>query len=175
LFQPGQYIGLTLPHAHPDSRGSARTFTIASAPGEPLVQITTRLSTSPSTFKQALCSLSPGSVVEASSPGGQFVYTDAARPAVFIAGGIGITPFRAILSDLAAGHLPYAATTLLYSSASSEIPFRAFLDSLLPGWPGLRIAYTLTHIGVDTARIRQEGFPGYETTPAPASAAARLA
>src|SRR5450759_5742087 len=39
-FQAGQYLRYTLPHAHPDTRGVARTFTIASAPSEALLRLT---------------------------------------------------------------------------------------------------------------------------------------
>ena len=97
---------------------------------------------------------------------------------MFIAGGIGITPFRAMLSDLAAGHLPRRSTGRIDGDF-----IRHYVDDLLGamffvcGPVGLvdALVDTLTHIGVDPVRIRQEGFPGYETNPAPASAAARLA
>ena len=142
-FQAGQYLRYTLPHPHSDARGASRSFTIASAPSEPLVRLTTRFSTLPSTFKQALSSMALGTVVEASGPHGQFVYTHTDAPAVLIAGGIGITPFRSILGDLAARQ-PQSSTTLLYSNASPEIPFRAFLDGLAPDWPALHVVYTVT-------------------------------
>src|SRR6266702_2228300 len=67
-FQAGQYLRYTLPHPNPDARGVARSFTIASAPSEPLLRLTTRFSTLPSTFKQALSSMALGTVVEASGP-----------------------------------------------------------------------------------------------------------
>src|ERR1700716_3357100 len=98
-FQAGQYLRYMLPHPFPDARGAARSFTIGSAPSEPLLRLTTRFSTLPSTSKQALSSLALGTVVEASGPHGQFVYTETDAPTVPIAGGIGITPFRSILSD----------------------------------------------------------------------------
>jgi ferredoxin-NADP reductase len=158
-FQAGQYLHYTLPHPHPDARGAARSFTIASAPSEPLLRLTTRFSTLPSTFKQALCSMALGTVVEASGPRGQFVYTDMDAPAVFIAGGIGITPFRSILGELAVRQ-PRAGTTLLYSNASTQIPFRAFFDGLAPDWPALHVVYTVTRPTADwqgpTGRIDAE-------------------
>ena len=142
-FRAGQYLELALPHPWPDSRGIARPLTIASAPAEPLLQVTTRLGPSPSTFKQALCRLKPGDVVQATGPYGDFVYTDSHAPAVFIAGGIGITPFRSMLVDLATRR-SRPAVTLLYSSSNPDIPFRAFFDALTPAWPELRLAYTVT-------------------------------
>jgi ferredoxin-NADP reductase len=142
-FQAGQFLRYTLPHPHPDARGAARSFTIASAPSEPHLRLTTRFSTSPSTFKQALSSMALGTVVEASGPHGQFVYSASDVPVVLIAGGIGITPFRSILGDLVARG-PRARVTLLYSNASTQIPFRAFFDGLAPGWPALHVVYTVT-------------------------------
>jgi ferredoxin-NADP reductase len=142
-FQAGQYLRYTLPHPNPDARGTSRSFTIASAPSEPLLTLTTRFSASPSTFKQALGSMRLGTVIEASGPHGQFVYTDTDAPAALIAGGIGITPFRSILGDLAARQ-SRARPTLLYSNASPEIPFRGFFDGLVADWPGLHVVYTVT-------------------------------
>jgi ferredoxin-NADP reductase len=158
-FQAGQYLSYTLPHPHPDARGAARSFTIASAPSEPLLRLTTRFSTLPSTFKQALGSMASGTVVEASGPHGQFVYTDTNAPTVLIAGGIGITPFRSILSDLAARQ-PRARTTLLYSNARPDIAFRAYFDGLVPDWPALHVVYTVTRASPEwqgpTGRIDAE-------------------
>src|SRR5262249_50892945 len=66
-----QYLRYALPHSDPDSRGISRSFTIASFPGEPLIRLTTRLSTPTSTFKQALAGLQPGAIVDAAGPFGQ--------------------------------------------------------------------------------------------------------
>jgi ferredoxin-NADP reductase len=142
-FRAGQYLRYTLPHADPDGRGISRSFSIASFPDEPLLRLTTRLSTPPSTFKQALARLQPGALIEASGPFGQFVYTESDDPAIFIAGGIGITPIRSILGDLASRSLRIRST-LLYSSASQDIPFRPWLDGLSADWPELRVIYTVT-------------------------------
>jgi glycine betaine catabolism B len=146
-FVPGQYIDLSVPHAHPDSRGISRSLTVASAPSEPLLQLTTRIGPLPSTFKQALSLLMPGDVVQARGPYGTFVHTDTHTPAVFIAGGIGITPFRSMLAELASRKLR-PATSLLYSNARPDIPFRAFFDGLTPAWPELHAAYTVTRPSV---------------------------
>jgi ferredoxin-NADP reductase len=167
-FQAGQYLRYTLPHPHADARGATRSFTIASAPSEPLLRLTTRFSTLPSTFKQALSSMALGTVVEASGPHGQFVYTDPNAPTVLIAGGIGITPFRSILGDLAASP-PLARTTLLFSNAGPDIPFRAFFDGLVRDWPALHVVYTVTRPTADwhgpTGRIDAEFIQHYVPDP----------
>jgi ferredoxin-NADP reductase len=98
-------------------------------------------------------------LVAASGPHGQFVYSDINAPTVLIAGGIGITPFRSILGDLAARQ-PRARTMLLFSNARPDIPFRAFFDSLMPDWPALHVVYTVTRPTADwrgpTGRIDAE-------------------
>jgi ferredoxin-NADP reductase len=68
---------------------------------------------------------------------------DDARPAVFIAGGIGITPFRSILGELFARG-DRRPMTLLYSSSTPRIAFRPFFDDLASQWPELRVVYTVT-------------------------------
>src|SRR5947209_11551649 len=119
----------TLAHEPADNRGAERAFTIASSPSEPLVRITTRVSSQSSSFKSALMGLAPGALIEAHGPYGTFLLHDDPRPAVFIAGGIGITPFRSILGDVfARGNRP--DITLLYSSSTPHIAFRSFLDNL---------------------------------------------
>ena len=147
-YQAGQYLRYTLPHPSADNRGITRTFTIASFPAESTVRIATRLSTPSSSFKQALAALEPGALLEASGPSGRFVYSETDTLAVFIAGGIGITPFRSILGDLATRRVR-AQVTLLYSNRTPDIPFRAFLDGLVNDWPELRIVYTVTQPNED--------------------------
>jgi ferredoxin-NADP reductase len=142
-FVAGQYLRYMLPHSDPDDRGSIRSFTIASAPSEPLLQLTTRLSNQSSSFKHALAELAPGAVVDVDGPHGRFVYNENDRPAVFIAGGIGITPFRAMLGELAATRRP-ANLTLLYSNATPDIPFQTYFKNLVAVWPELRVVYTVT-------------------------------
>ena len=142
-FQAGQYLRYTLNHREPDNRGVSRFFTIASAPAEGFVMLATRLSTPGSSFKQALRRLGAGDVVEAAGPSGQFVYSDREMPAVFVAGGIGITPFRSILVDLASRPLE-ADVTLLYANSTPDIPFRRLFDDLAAKQTRLKIAYTIS-------------------------------
>jgi ferredoxin-NADP reductase len=142
-FQAGQYLRYTLDHPDPDERGISRFFTIASAPAEGCVLLTTRFSTPGSSFKQALRRLEEGAVVAAAGPSGQFVYADRATPAVFIAGGIGITPFRSILVDLAARDLD-PDITLLYANSTSDIAFQPLFDNLAAKQAHLKVVYTVT-------------------------------
>jgi len=100
-FKPGQYMDWTLPHAKVDERGNRRSFSIASAPGEKLVHIGVKFYEPSSSFKQALRALQPGDTLVAGGLAGDFVLpADAGRKLAFIAGGIGITPFRSMLAHL---------------------------------------------------------------------------
>jgi ferredoxin-NADP reductase len=147
-FQAGQYLRYTLAHPAADDRGTVRSFTIASAPSEPLIRLTTRLSSPSSSFKQALGRLEPGAQLPADGPHGRFVLAQLDEPSVLIAGGIGITPFRSILGELAARNAR-PKVTLLYSNRSTDIPFRVFFDDLARGWPGCQIVYTVTRPSPD--------------------------
>ncbi|MCG9479841.1 MAG: FAD-dependent oxidoreductase [Actinomycetia bacterium] len=100
-WQAGQYMQFILPHENPDSRGIKRFFSIASAPHEQVVMVTTRiLEEEGSSFKRKLMQLKPQDSIQSAGPRGNFRLTEYRRKAVMIAGGIGITPFRSILLDL---------------------------------------------------------------------------
>lgn len=100
-YVAGQFIELTIPHADPDNRGVKRWFTLSSAPGHEQISITTKLADTPSSFKKHLWQLQPGESVDISEAMGDFVLpVDSARPLVFVAGGIGITPYHAIVQWL---------------------------------------------------------------------------
>ena len=109
-----------------DSLGSSRTFTIASAPHESELMFATRMRDT--AFKRALKSAAPGTPVRIDGPGGVMVlHADAARPAVFLAGGIGVTPFLSMERDAAKNRLPHRIA-LFYSNRRPEDA--AFLDEL---------------------------------------------
>ncbi len=100
---PGQFTELYLPHDNPDARGQRRWFTVFSSPTEELMAITTKFSNPSSTYMTALQALKPGTTLHFAEPMGDFILPkDKTLPLVFIAAGIGITPFRSItkwLSD----------------------------------------------------------------------------
>lgn len=140
-YRSNQAIRLALPGVD-DPWGAVRTFSLSSSPSEKgRLSITCKISDTP--FKQALARLAPGERVEVYGPLGFFLL-DPARPSVFLAGGIGITPFR--------GMYRYAADTgdpkprrLLYSArVPEELVFRQELDAIARSAPNLRVDYTVT-------------------------------
>lgn len=126
-FKPGQAIDVILIAAPTADTQSARhTFSIVSASFQDELVVATRMRDS--AFKRALKSLSIGSPAKLEGPSGSFtLHNDRARPAVFIAGGIGITPFVSILRQAARDELPQRLV-LLYSNRRPEDT--AFLSEL---------------------------------------------
>jgi ferredoxin-NADP reductase len=103
-YTAGQYTELTLKHSHPDERGSKRWFTLSSSPTSELVSITTKFAgETSSSFKKTLFSLEPGTEVQLAEAMGDFVLPKLTQtPLIFVAGGIGLTPFHSIFEWLAA-------------------------------------------------------------------------
>ena len=123
-YLPGQFYYFTLPKlAYPDSRGSTRHFTLSSSPTEgDLLKFTTRIREG-SGFKKTLDEMSVGDVIEGEGPNGTFVFDEKeAGHHVFIAGGIGITPFRSILKYVSDKKLPNKIY-LIYSNSDSDFVF----------------------------------------------------
>lgn len=122
----GQSVTLTLPRLHETDGGATRTFTIASAPHETELMVATRLRDS--AFKRALKTATPGTVALLEGPDGDMtLHEDAARPAVFLAGGIGVTPFLAMIRHATHERLPQRLR-LFYSNGRPESA--AFLNEL---------------------------------------------
>jgi ferredoxin-NADP reductase len=136
-WQAGQFLRYRLPHADPDDRGTTRYFTIASAPFEGHVMLTTRVAGErSSTFKRALRELPIDARVEVGEPAGDFTLSDPDLPHVLIAGGIGITPFRAMLLDLDHRELPMNVT-LLYANRTPDFVYQREIDELRRRHPRL--------------------------------------
>lgn len=129
-FQPGQYVHVTVPELKfPDPRGPGRDFSISCPPNGKAITVTFRAGKDASGFKQTLLSLAPGEKVRLSGPYGTMVlpapYTDRSlRPLVFIAGGIGVSAFRAKILSALADQRPRGHITLLWSATNERnIPY----------------------------------------------------
>jgi ferredoxin-NADP reductase len=154
-WQPGQYFHYVLPHANADDRGTERWFTCSAAPSEGHVMITTRLAADHgSSFKQALQALQPGDTIEADGPEGDFTVEDLSRNYIFVAGGIGITPFRSILvAAHEQGQQLHA--TLLYANRTTDIPFSEELEQIAADMPDLNIEYVVQPDRIDSDLLKK--------------------
>jgi ferredoxin-NADP reductase len=144
-FKAGQFFTVILPNPpYNDDKGNRRTFSISSAPQETTsLQMTTRLTGS--ALKRSLAEMPLGAPVELLGPSGNFtLHAEAAIPAVFIAGGIGITPFRSMILDDAARGLPHHLT-LIYSNRHLEAAaFHEELQNLASTSQNFKYVPTLT-------------------------------
>lgn len=140
-FKPGQYLEWTLGFKHPDNRGNRRHFTIASSPSEEDVRLGVKFYPEASTFKRALAAMQPGDEIYASQLGGSFVLPkDPNRKLAFVAGGIGITPFRSMLQDLL-DRRERRPIVMLYGNARvADIAYRDVIDRAAREL-GIRTAY----------------------------------
>ncbi len=123
--KPGQFIELIIPHDNADKRGIRRWFTLSSSPSEKLVSITTKFAAeNGSSFKAALREVKPGTVVEMASPMGDFTLPrDKSIPLVFIAGGIGVTPFRSMVKNLQDAGEQRDVILIYAANAKNEVAF----------------------------------------------------
>ncbi len=127
-FQPGQFINIDLIDSpYTDEKGNHRHFTILSSPHRRHgVSLATRMRDS--AFKRSLRDMPLGAPVEIGKVGGNFTLPpDTGRPLVFLAGGIGITPFFCISTYVMEECSSYDIT-LLYSNR--DVGSTAFLSEL---------------------------------------------
>jgi ferredoxin-NADP reductase len=100
-FLPGQYMEWTLAGVPYDSRGNRRTFTIASSPTEPTVQLGMKYYEPASMYKAVFEKLRPGDIIYGGQLAGNFTLKGTeSKKLAFLAGGIGITPFRSMVKYL---------------------------------------------------------------------------
>ena len=126
-FEAGQFANLTLVTPHDsDLKGDTRALSFASAPHERNLMVAMRLRAT--AFKRTLNSLPLGAELLLQGPYGSMTLSrNASRPAVLLAGGIGITPFRSLIWN-AAESLPPRRIFLFYSV---RVPQEAaFLEEL---------------------------------------------
>jgi len=148
-FRPGQYLEWTLKHRGADSRGARRFFTIASSPTETEIKLGVKFySGGPSTglragstFKKELIRLLPGAKLSAGRLAGDFTLPENKnKKLVFIAGGIGITPFRSMIKYLIDTNEKRDIVLLYSNKTESEIAYREIFEEAR-GKFGLKTVY----------------------------------
>ncbi len=144
-FAPGQYMEWTLGHHYPDNRGNRRYFTIASSPTEDEVHLGVKFYPQSSTFKQALASMKPGDKISASHIAGSFVLPkNPKKKLVFIAGGIGVTPFRSMVQYLLDKKERRSIVIFYSNKTATDIAYKDVFDRA-ENELGIKTIYTLTN------------------------------
>jgi ferredoxin-NADP reductase len=145
-YRAGQFVDITLlDPPETDAEGNLRGFSISSAPREGVITITTRLRDT--AFKRVLQRMPLGTKVKIEGPFGDLRLHHATRPAVLLAGGIGITPFRSILVEtIGGGGLPYAVLVFHANRRPEDAAFADEFQSLARRDPNLTYVPTMTGI-----------------------------
>lgn len=145
-FKAGQYLKITLINPpETDAEGNSRLFSITSAPHEKDIMITTRMRDT--AFKRVLKTLSPGTEVTIQAPMGVLTLpAESSGQVVFIAGGIGITPFRSMILD-AAYHKSPLQITLFYSDKTpADTAFLSELQEVQKTYPQFKLIPIMTRM-----------------------------
>ncbi len=165
-FIAGNWIRLTLDFSEGDPRGSSRIFSIASSPlARDILMITTKISKS--LFKQTLYSLKAGTKVKFFGPAGRFLFNEEeTKPFVFLAGGIGVTPFHSMITYVAEKKLSTPITLFASFSTAQELIYYQELKGLENQY--IKIIYILTQLeqskgqwSGETGRISEEMIKKY--------------
>jgi len=154
-FRPTQFTFLQL---KTEEGMDARPMSLATSPTRPYLEYAVRISDSP--YKRAFAALQPGDEVVVFGPIGDFVLHET-RPAVLLAGGIGITPLKGMAEYAADKALPIPIRLVHSNRSEDEIVYRSELDALEKQNAQFHVIYTLTRTTENgwrgrTGRISQE-------------------
>ena len=129
-FKAGQFAEITwIDPPETDAEGNARAFSIASAPYEDRLMFTTRLRDT--AFKRVLQKTQIGSIAKVDGPFGDLtLHNNVSRPAVLLAGGIGITPFRSMIRHAAHERLPHKLFLFYANRHPEDAPFLEELSAI---------------------------------------------
>jgi ferredoxin-NADP reductase/Na+-translocating ferredoxin:NAD+ oxidoreductase RnfD subunit len=143
-YIPGQYMEWTLGHKQPDARGNRRYFTLASSPTEDNIRLGIKFYKESSSFKKQLMLMEPGEELSASQLSGDFVLPkDKKKKLIFIAGGIGVTPFRSMIKYLIDTNQKRDIVLFYSSRTASEIAYKDIFDEAKRKL-GIKTVYTVT-------------------------------
>jgi ferredoxin-NADP reductase len=146
-FTAGQYVDITLinpPQTDPD--GNTRSFSIASAPSEDHILLVTRIRDT--AFKRTLRDLPYATEVEVDGPFGSFaLHRHSAKPAIFLAGGIGAAPFSSMIVNAASEGLHHQLCLFYSSPHPQDAAFLKRLHELEKKTLNFRFVPTMTELG----------------------------
>jgi ferredoxin-NADP reductase len=136
----------TLPGTKLDGRGNRRYFTIASSPTEDRLRLGVKFNPNPSQYKQRMQSLKAGDKIIAGQLAGDFILPkDISKKLVFIAGGIGVTPFRSIIQYLMDQKDKRTIALFYANKTAEEIAYKDFFERAETEL-GIELVYILTEV-----------------------------
>jgi ferredoxin-NADP reductase/nitrite reductase/ring-hydroxylating ferredoxin subunit len=142
-YTAGQYAYFDIGEVKDDLKGPIRHFTIASSPTEDFIMISTRIRDTP--YKKRLSSIEEGVRVKVRGPEGKFVlHEDYSKAAVFLSGGIGVTPFRSIIKYATDKQLPVKIVMFDSNRNKQNILYKKEFDEWANANKNLRLVYTIT-------------------------------
>jgi len=142
-YAAGQFAFFKLDGIAGDPKGAIRHFSIASSPTELDLMISTRIRDTP--YKQMLASLTNGTKIPAWGPKGKFVlHNDYSKPAIFLSGGIGVTPFRSMIKYATDKQLPLKITMFDSNRNEQNILYKEEFDEWANKNKNLKVIYTMT-------------------------------
>ncbi len=145
-FEPGQYAKITLLEPiYNDNEGNSRLFSLASSPKKDYVMFTTRaLDTA---FNKNILEMPIGAKAEIGNFGGNTVlHSDATVPAVFLIGGIGITPVRCMVEYIVTEGLPYQACLFYSNPTASSMAFFGEFEGWAKEYDGFKFVPTIDDV-----------------------------
>ena len=145
-FKAGQFADVTLTDpSETDAEGNTRTFSIASPPFENELVFTTRMRDT--AFKRSLKKVPLATEVQIGVAAGSFtLHKNRAKPAVFRAGGIGITPFLSIVRQADRDRLPHKLYLFYSNRRPEDAAFLETLQTLETTNPNFRLICTMTEM-----------------------------
>jgi glycine betaine catabolism B len=142
-YKAGQFAFFPLDNVNNNSRGPVRHFSLTSSPTEDALIISTRIRGTP--YKQRLSTMQEGEQVKVSKPQGNFVlHDDYSKHAIFLSGGIGVTPFRSMIKYATDKELPIKITMFDSNRNRQNILFKDEFDNWAAQNQNIKIVYTIT-------------------------------
>jgi len=157
----GQTVDLTLVDPkETDAEGNMRTFSIVASPQEDTFAIATRMRDT--AFKRNLRDMALGTELYLAGPFGSFtLHENTKRAAVFLSGGIGITPFHSIIKDATEKHLPHKLVLFYSNRRPEDAAFLTELQSLAKQNTNFTLVATMTEM--EKSAQTWDGERGYIT------------
>ncbi|MEO7617868.1 MAG: FAD-dependent oxidoreductase [Candidatus Saccharibacteria bacterium] len=158
-FRAGQFCDLRLiDPPETDAEGDIRGFSLAYAPFEAEIMVATRMRDT--AFKRVLKDLPIGTEVEFDAPYGDFtLHKTETTPAVFLIGGIGITPVRSMIAQATHDKTAHSLTLLYANKTPDDAAFTSDLESYSKSNPN----FTFVPVMSNAVEGKWNGESGYIT------------